>query len=68
MEQFTRGAFHLALQITGSRDDIAPPDAIEGLLDELGPTAELATIQGADHFFSGYLQQLESAVSDAIKQ
>lgn len=57
-----------ACLITGSRDDIAPPDAIETLLDLFGNAARLITIRGADHFFSGYMQQLESAISDAIKK
>ncbi len=53
--------------ITGSRDDIAPPDIIEDLLDGLEAEAELTTIDGADHFYSGYLQQLEATISGVIK-
>lgn len=59
---------HLPIRmITGSRDDIAPSNAIEALLDIIGTTAGLATIRGADHFFSGHMQELDSAISEAIK-
>ena len=53
--------------ITGSQDDIAPPDTVETLLDGLDARAELVTIDGADHFYSGHMQQLEAAISVTIK-
>lgn len=52
--------------ITGSLDDIAPPQATEELTARLGTTARLTVIKGADHFYSGYQGELESAISDAI--
>ena len=53
--------------ITGSRDDIAPPASIKNLFDDCDTDAELTILDGADHFYSGHMQQLESAISDAIK-
>jgi len=52
--------------ITGSRDDFAPPGDIEKEMPGWNPSAKLTVIPEADHFYSGCLQQLESAVIDQI--
>lgn len=46
--------------ITGSRDQIAVLRSIEKLLAQWNPEAQLSVIEGADHFYSGYMDQLES--------
>ncbi len=56
----------LRLVITGSRDDIAPAAHIEKLLPLWNPKARLAVIDGADHFYGGYLEQLETALSTSL--
>jgi uncharacterized protein len=52
--------------ITGSRDDIAPADAIKKILPTWNPDARFEIIPGADHFYGGYLGELESVLSSCI--
>ena len=52
----------LKLVITGSEDDIAPAETIQRELPNWNPDARLDIIDGADHFYGGYLRELESAV------
>ncbi|MGD8881577.1 MAG: CocE/NonD family hydrolase [Desulfobacterales bacterium] len=50
----------LDLVITGSRDGIAPAHRIRDLLPTWNPDAQFEVINGCDHFYSGYLEKLES--------
>jgi alpha/beta superfamily hydrolase len=52
----------LKLVITGSRDDIAPPGLVKQRLPAWNPDAELVVIEGADHFYSGHMKQLEAVL------
>ena len=56
----------LKFVVTGSRDDIAPVDIIRKTLPEWNPDARFEVIVGADHFYGGYLGQLESVLSSSI--
>ncbi|MGD9334584.1 MAG: alpha/beta hydrolase [Desulfobacterales bacterium] len=56
----------LKFVITGSRDDIAPVDVIKKILPTWNPDARFEIIPGADHFYGGYLGQLESVLSSCI--
>jgi uncharacterized protein len=56
----------LKFVITGSRDDIAPVDALKKILPTWNPDARFEIIHGADHFYGGYLGQLESALFSCI--
>ncbi|MBW2320590.1 MAG: alpha/beta hydrolase, partial [Deltaproteobacteria bacterium] len=49
----------LRFVITGSRDDIAPADAVKKMLPTWNPDARFEIVDGADHFYGGYLGQLE---------
>ena len=49
---------NLKLIITGSRDDIAPADLIHRLKPKWNPDARFEIIEGADHFYWGYLDAL----------
>jgi len=49
----------LKLVVTGSRDDIAPPGPVQKTLPAWCPDARFEIIEGADHFYSGRLEQLE---------
>ncbi len=44
--------------VTGSRDDIAPPDMLQRLTAHWNPEARLEILAGADHFFFGYREAL----------
>jgi len=48
----------LRLIVTGSRDDIAPPDLIEKSYAGWNAEAQFEVINGADHFYAGYLDKL----------
>ena len=56
----------LRFVITGSRDDIAPADAVKKMLPTWNPDARFEIVDGADHFYGGYLGQLESVLSSCI--
>ena len=50
----------LDLIITGSQDEIAPVHQIREILPRWNPDARLDIIDGCDHFYSGYLDKLQS--------
>jgi len=56
----------LRFVITGNRDDIAPADAVKKMLSTWNPDARFEIVDGADHFYGGYLGQLESVLSSCI--
>jgi len=53
----------LKLVITGSLDEIAPEESVKKHLLQWNPEAALQVIEGADHFYSGYLKKLEEIIS-----
>jgi alpha/beta superfamily hydrolase len=56
----------LKLIVTGSRDEIAPPDRINQLKPKWNPHARFEIIDGADHFYWGYLDRLEEILAACI--
>lgn len=56
----------LKFVVTGNRDDIAPADMIEKMMSTWNPDACFEVIDGADHFYGGYLNQLESVLSSSV--
>lgn len=48
----------LAKVVAGSRDEFAPPDMIRPLLANWNRGAEMEIIDGADHFFFSYLDEV----------
>jgi hypothetical protein len=53
----------LRLIVTGSRDDIAPPDLIEKSYHGWNAEAQFEIISGADHFYLGYIDKLEAILA-----
>ena len=53
----------LRLIVTGSRDDIAPPDLIKKSYTGWNTAAQFEVINGADHFYMGYLDNLEAVLA-----
>ena len=53
----------LRLIVTGSRDDIAPPDLIKKSYAAWNADAQFEVINGADHFYMGYLDKLEAILA-----
>ncbi len=56
----------LRLVVTGSRDEIAPPDAIRQMLTTWNPSACLDIIDGSDHFYGRHTRQLEEALDRRV--
>ena len=56
----------LKLVVTGSKDDIAPADQIKTIHSSWNRNAHLEVLDGADHFYSGCLGELESILSSHI--
>ncbi|MBU0987809.1 MAG: alpha/beta hydrolase [Proteobacteria bacterium] len=56
----------LKLVVTGSRDTIAPPEMIQKMLPAWNPEARFEIIEGADHFYGGYLERLESVLAGCL--
>ena len=53
----------LGLTVTGSRDDIAPPDLIKKSHAGWNAAAQFEVINGADHFYAGSLDKLEAILA-----
>ena len=53
----------LKLIITGARDDIAPPEMIKQAYPAWNAAAQFEVINGADHFYAGYLDRLEAILT-----
>lgn len=56
----------LNLIITGSRDEIAPCDRIHQLKSQWNSEARFEIIEGADHFYGGYLDRLQAVLVSAL--
>lgn len=53
----------LKFVVTGTMDDIAPADMVKKMIPIWNPNARFEVIDGADHFYGGYLNQLEACLS-----
>jgi len=56
----------LGLVVSGSQDDIAPPDQIRSLLPGWNPVAVFKEIQDADHFYFGFFKELEAILTENL--
>ena len=57
----------LKLVVTGSRDEIAPAGRIKKILPTWNPETQFEVIDGANHFFEGYLEELESVLYSGLR-
>jgi alpha/beta superfamily hydrolase len=53
--------------VTGGRDDIAPAAQIRDLLPAWNPNAQFEIIDGCDHFYTGYLDKLQSILTSFLQ-
>jgi len=65
---FLKGLGKPLLVLQGERDEFGPLPALERLVKELGGSARLIPIPGADHFFSGELGRLEESLYAALAE
>jgi len=47
---------------TGNRDEFAPPDVVEKLVDTWNPATDFSVINGADHFFFEKMEKLSEII------
>lgn len=52
------------LFVQGDRDEFGPLDALRAGLARVAPPKELVVIEGADHFFTGHLEEMRAAIVD----
>ena len=57
----------LSAVVAGSRDEIAPPDLIRPLMGQWNPDARIDIIDGADHFFFGFLDEVTRRLVQRIQ-
>lgn len=53
----------LKLVVAGSHDQFAPPERIRALLPAWNPKARFEVIAGADHFYWGHTEELETILT-----
>ena len=58
----------VGLMVCGERDDIAPPDLAADFGRRLDPPVQPVVVEGADHFFGGQENRLQSIVADYLAQ
>ena len=51
------------LFVQGEKDDIGPPGPLRALVEPLPEPRRLVVIEGADHFFTGKLEELEQTIA-----
>ena len=56
----------LAQVIVGGSDDIAPAEMVRNMIPAWQPEAALHVIDGADHFFSGHIPELQAALEQDL--
>jgi hypothetical protein len=56
------------LFVSGSRDQFASPDRLQGLVQSLPEPKKLVIIEAADHFFEGRLREMREAVESWTKE
>ncbi len=58
----------IKLVISGSNDDIAPPEIIKELMPTWNSEAEFRIIDGIDHFYSGGTSDVEEIIKDFLNK
>ncbi len=56
----------IQLVISGSDDDIAPPEMIKELIPTWNPEAEFKVLQGIDHFYWGGTGEVQEIIKDFL--
>ncbi|MGD8228948.1 MAG: alpha/beta hydrolase [Desulfobacteraceae bacterium] len=65
---FLRYNLKIQLVVAGTRDDIAGHKLVEEMLPKWNPDAVYGLIQGADHFYWGYTQELKEIIKAFLAQ
>jgi alpha/beta superfamily hydrolase len=65
--RFLAGCNQPKLFISGTADEYGPPEVVVAMIAGAAPPAQLVLVEGADHFFAGKLEQMQSALSAWIE-
>jgi uncharacterized protein len=57
-----------SLFVSGSNDKFCPREKMEGLARRLPPSSTVRLIEGADHFFTNELEDLQLIITDFLRQ
>lgn len=57
---------YLKQVITGEFDEIAPPEKVKKLIDSWNPDSKFSILNGCDHFFNGYLEDLAAGLKKEL--
>lgn len=57
----------IRIVVSGSRDDIAPVAMIREMVNTWNPEAEFRIIEGADHFYGGYEEELGRVIKEFLE-
>jgi alpha/beta superfamily hydrolase len=60
------GASKPVLLVSGDRDSYSPVAGLKTLRSQIGDSARLEIIAGADHFFGGHEVELSRAIAAAL--
>jgi len=63
-----RGVTKPKLIVQGTNDVYGPRDKLEAFFASLAPPKQLTWIDGADHFFTGHLDEVQSRVKGFLEQ
>jgi hypothetical protein len=65
---FLRAARQPKLIVQGTHDEHGPRAQVQSLFDSLAEPKRLVWVEGADHFFTGKLDEVQSAVRDFVEE
>lgn len=65
--RFLAGCSQPKLFISGTADEYGPPEVVVAMIAGAAPPAQLVLVEGADHFFTGRLEEMQSALSSWIE-
>jgi uncharacterized protein len=61
--RFLKDCVQPKLFVSGTRDEFGPQAEVEAVVASAAPPSELVFVEGADHFFAGKLEAMQTALS-----
>ncbi|MBX6358571.1 alpha/beta hydrolase [Pseudacidobacterium ailaaui] len=65
--QFLQSCPQPKLFISGTMDQFAPRKQLEAVFDEVAPPVEVVWVEGAEHFFTGKLDEVQLAIRNWVQ-
>jgi alpha/beta superfamily hydrolase len=64
--QFLKDCTAPKLFVSGAQDQYGPPDSLKKVVDLAPEPKEMVIVPGADHFFEGHLQEMQTAIHNWV--